>query len=229
MPALGKVLFVIPTRFLFQHHRDERRVIRTAVKSLHLFLRIDCVQQRRKPVRCWGQRQEGAGISGKNGIRSCSYALQGRKFLRNFPEFVLLITPAVLTTMLPSGNALFFLHASAATLLANTTLLRPACGPPVSLTIETFVHVVKPLSSGRKPGRFAASTPASAISPAMVRKCFSICRLYARRWLEVHTLRLEVHTLRHRVLRDACYLSIAVQRPRAAGRTHHREVTLAAQ
>ena len=29
-----------------------------SVKSLHLFLRTDCVQQRRKPVRCWCQRQE---------------------------------------------------------------------------------------------------------------------------------------------------------------------------
>ena len=29
-----------------------------SVKSLHLSLRINCVQQRRKPVRCWGQRQE---------------------------------------------------------------------------------------------------------------------------------------------------------------------------
>ena len=29
-----------------------------SVKSLHLFLRTNCVQQRRKPVRCWCQRQE---------------------------------------------------------------------------------------------------------------------------------------------------------------------------
>ena len=29
-----------------------------SVKSLHLFLGIDCVQQRRKPVRCCSQRQE---------------------------------------------------------------------------------------------------------------------------------------------------------------------------
>ena len=29
-----------------------------SVKSLHLFLRINCVQQCRKPVRCWCQRQE---------------------------------------------------------------------------------------------------------------------------------------------------------------------------
>ena len=35
-----------------------QRAFTDSVKSLHLILRIDCVQQRRKPVRCWCQRQE---------------------------------------------------------------------------------------------------------------------------------------------------------------------------